>query len=151
MFQTLDENDARKFLQELHSSLKCELNVGGLVLMQAGENKIRVTTREAFDTAMKLRGVQLVGLYIAKRRREFTTLTIEGCMFLSQVDESKVADLTREQALTWMKGGPVKVGGAEKLVLGRHRRFYLGSAVVDRLGNAYPQIPIWRRIPAEME
>ncbi|MEM2237582.1 MAG: hypothetical protein QXR26_02805 [Candidatus Caldarchaeum sp.] len=149
MLKTLDNNNRSRFLEDVYSSLKCRLNINNLVLVQMGENKIRATTKETYETALRMPGVQNVGLYIAKRRKDFTTLTVEGCMFLSKVDESVVVDLSREQALMWMKGGPVKVGKKEKVLLGRYKRFYIGSAVVDRLGNAYPQIPVWRRIPPE--
>ncbi len=130
-------DERKKFLDEIYRTYGSNIDVEGLILLLAGENKIRVTTEQTYETAMKLKGVQLMGLYIAKRRKNFITLTIEGCMFLSTVYESAVVNLNREQAIAWIKGGPVKVEKNKGVILGRYKRFFLFSAVVDRLGNAY--------------
>ncbi len=151
MMRAFSSDERKKFLDEIYRTYGSSIDVEGLVLLHSGKNKVRATTEQTYETAMRLKGVQLMGLYIAKRRKGFTTLTIEGCMFLSSVHGSAVVDLDREQAIAWVKGGPVKVEKSKGVILGRYKRFFLGSAVVDRLGNAFPQIPSWRRIPASTE
>ncbi|MEM1955117.1 MAG: hypothetical protein QXS50_05745 [Candidatus Caldarchaeum sp.] len=141
----------KEFAESVRMHLGAVLETEDLVLLEAGEDKVRATTSEALETASKMKGVQLVGLYVGKKRKELTTLTIEGCMLIADVDERYVVELTREQALMWMRGGPVKVEAQSRAVLGRYKRFYLGTALVDRLGNAYPQVPLWRRIPPAVE
>ncbi|MEM1943451.1 MAG: hypothetical protein QXO30_01070 [Candidatus Caldarchaeum sp.] len=144
--------DRRKeFAESVRKHLGAVLATEELVLLEAGEGKFRATTTEALETASMMKGVQLVGLYVGKKRGELTTLTIEGCMLIAEIDARYVVELTKEQALVWMKGGPVKVDAQSRAVIGKYKRFYLGTALVDRLGNAYPQIPLWRRIPPAVE
>ncbi|MDW8360546.1 MAG: hypothetical protein RMK31_08215 [Candidatus Caldarchaeum sp.] len=145
--KTLTNAEIKELCQSLKEHLGAVLKTDDFVFIKAGEDKIRATTPETMETAPKIRGVQLVGLYVGKKRKQFSTLTIEGCMLLSDVEEAYVVNLTREQALAWMKGGPVALNTAHRTVIGRYRRFCLGTALVDRTGKAYPQIPVWRRIP----
>jgi len=142
----MEKSEVEKFIRELEQQLKVVVDFGENLLVKTGEGKIRLVPPDVFEAAMVMPGVQQMGLYVAKWRR-YPTLTIEGCMFLCSADHTAVVELDREQALTWMKGGPVDVGKKAQLVIGVYRGFYLGSAVVDRTGRAYPQIPKWRRIP----
>jgi len=147
----LSEAEKRKLEEDVMKNFGSKLFLEGLVLLQAGENRIRVTTPETIEMMSKLRGFVSAGLYIAKRSKHFTTLTIEGCNFLLSVDKGYVVDLDKEGALQWMKGGPVDVGVRRKLILGRYRNFFLGTAIVDVNGKAYPQVPTWRRIPIQTD
>ncbi|MCS7110313.1 MAG: hypothetical protein NZ956_02445 [Candidatus Caldarchaeum sp.] len=144
----IDEKNRRDLLEEVEKAYGVVLRTNGYVLLQTGENKIRIATEEAFSVASSLKGVMNVGLYILKRRKYFPTLTIEGCMFIEKTSNAHVLELSRQQAVAWMKGDPVKVGPTNsKTILGVYRGHWLGSGLVDVNGMAYPQVPKWRRIP----
>jgi NOL1/NOP2/fmu family ribosome biogenesis protein len=141
----MEREEVETFIRELESHLKAVVDFKGC-LLKVGDEKIRLVPVEVFEASKAFPGVQHMGLYVAKWRR-YPALTIEGCMYLRSVDSSAVVELDREQAMKWMRGGPVEVGNRGRLVVGVYKGFYLGSAVVDRTGRAYPQIPKWRRIP----
>ncbi|MCS6784343.1 MAG: hypothetical protein RMI43_00020 [Candidatus Caldarchaeum sp.] len=144
----IDEKDRKILSEEVEQAYGVLLRTNGYVLMQTGENKIRIVTEEAFAVASSLKGVTNVGLYIVKRRKFFPTLTIEGCMFIEKMPGAHVVELSREQAVAWMRGDPVRIGPTNsKTILGVYRGHWLGSALVDVNGIAYPQVPKWRRIP----
>ena len=123
------------------------------VLYMAGEGKIRITTREVSQFLEKLKKVDSVGLYVAKYRKWGLTLSIEGSQLLGDKIRKNVIELSLEEAERWMRGDPIplkeNMQPEGKFVVGKYRRFYLGTGVVGRDGKIYPQVPKWRRIPQE--
>ncbi|MCF8885181.1 MAG: hypothetical protein QXK95_01590 [Nitrososphaerota archaeon] len=121
------------------------------ILIKTGEDRIRATTHETIEVAMKLRKILQIGLYIAKFRksRNEVFLTIEGSQLLNDQITKNVVDLDEESALRWMKGAPIQLprNYLSLYIVGRLNGLYLGSARISRDGKAYPQISTWRRIP----
>ncbi|MEM1963843.1 MAG: hypothetical protein QW094_05155 [Candidatus Caldarchaeum sp.] len=146
----MEKHELQNLSDEVMRSFGARLQTEGYVFVKTGEGKIRVLSEEAYRAAALFRGVMNAGIYVAKQRKNFVTLTIEGCKFVSLLPEAHVVELTKEDAVKWMRGDPVKVGKQNhKTVIGRYRGHLLGTALVDINGIAYPQVPKWRRLPPE--
>ncbi|MEM1993752.1 MAG: hypothetical protein QW192_07330, partial [Candidatus Caldarchaeum sp.] len=76
-----DENMLKTLKEQIRAAYGVELETQGHVVLQTGENKIRFTTEETYELALNFRGVANIGVYVAKSRKKFTLITIEGCMF----------------------------------------------------------------------
>jgi len=122
-------------------------------LFMSGEGKIRATTKETAQMADYLKKIDSIGIYVAKYRKWGLTLSIEGSHILDDRIRKNVIELSYEEAKRWMGGAPIKLNPHHKVegkfVIAKYRSYYLGSGVVGRDGNIYPQIPKWRRIPTE--
>jgi len=120
-------------------------------LLQAGDGKIRATTRQTLEIAAMLKTVHAVGLYVAKARDWGLSLSIEGSQLLCGAATKNIVELDEQEARLWMTGSPVSLSQPVegKLVVGRFKGFCIGTGVVGRDGKAYPQVPKWRRIPEE--
>ncbi len=120
-----------------------------LILVMAGQKRIRACTREAYEFSKKLRKVQQLGIYVAKLRGEDVVLSIEGSQLLGDKIKVNVIDLDEDEAIEWMKASPIRIKGEPtgKYVVARHGKIYLGSGIVSRDGKIYPQVAKWRRIP----
>ncbi|MDW8083582.1 MAG: hypothetical protein RMI49_00045 [Candidatus Caldarchaeum sp.] len=147
----MHESDVKMLREQLERAFGVMLRTDDYVFIETGEDKIRITTQETYSLASTLKGVVNVGLYVIKRRKHFPTLTIEGCMFIETSPLSHTVELSKEDAISWMRGDPVNVGKtSSKTVVGIYKGHFLGSALVDVNGIAYPQVPKWRRIPASI-
>lgn len=121
------------------------------VLIQAGENKIRLTTSDTIKVAEKMRGVQSLGLYVAKVVGQDVVLSIEGSQILCNSIKKNRIELNEEQARLWMEGSPLQLNtftGARYLVA-FYRNLCLGCGRVSADGKVYPQVPKWRRLQQE--
>ncbi|MEM0349144.1 MAG: hypothetical protein QXE96_07130 [Candidatus Caldarchaeum sp.] len=146
----MEKHELQNFADEVLKSFGAKLLTEKHVFVKTGEGKIRAMTEETFRAASFFRGVMNAGVYVAKQRKNFVTLTIEGCKFVSLLPGAHVVELTKEDAVKWMRGDPVNVGiQSHKTVIGRYREHLLGTAVVDINGVAYPQVPKWRRLPPD--
>ncbi|BAJ51366.1 conserved hypothetical protein [Candidatus Caldarchaeum subterraneum] len=146
----MERHELQHLSDEVLKGFGARLLTEGYVFVKTGEGKVRALTEEAYRAATLFRGVMNAGIYVAKQRKNFVTLTIEGCKFVTLPPEAHVVELTKEDALKWMRGDPVKVGKQNhKTVIGRYREHLLGTAVVDINGVAYPQVPKWRRLPPD--
>lgn len=121
------------------------------VLIQAGEGKIRLTTSDTIKVAEKMRGVQSLGLYIAKIKGQDVVLSIEGAQILCNRIKKNRIELTEEQAKLWMEGAPVQLEKftAAKYVVAFYKHLCLGCGRVSADGKVYPQVPKWRRLQQE--
>lgn len=123
----------------------------GLVLIRAGQGRIRAVSREAYEVASKLRKVQQVGLYVAKIVKGDVVLSIEGSQLLGSSITKNVIELDEREAEAWMRASPIqrseKIEG--RYVVARCGDLFLGSGRVSRDGKIYPQVAKWRRIPEE--
>jgi len=122
-----------------------------LVLIKTGQGRIRAVTREAFEVACRLRGVQQLGLYVAKIVKGDVVLSIEGSQLLDGKIMRNVVELGDEEAYKWMKAAPIphSRGLESRYVVAKCGSLYLGSGRVSRDGKIYPQVAKWRRIPEE--
>ncbi|MEM2544558.1 MAG: hypothetical protein QXH76_06735, partial [Nitrososphaerota archaeon] len=98
------------------------------VLIQAGEGKIRLTTSDTIKVAEKMRGVQSLGLYIAKLEGQEVVLSIEGSQLLCNSIKKNWIELTEEQARLWMEGAPIQLDKptAARYVVAFYKRLCLG-------------------------
>lgn len=121
------------------------------ILIQAGEGKIRLTTDDTIRVAEKMRGVQSLGLYIAKVEGQDVVLSIEGSQLLCNNIKKNRIELTDEQARLWMEGAPIQFEGpiAVRYVVTSYKNICLGCGRVSADGKVYPQVPKWRRIQQE--
>ncbi|MCL7398279.1 MAG: hypothetical protein LZ165_04435 [Thaumarchaeota archaeon] len=121
------------------------------VLIQAGEGKIRLTTSDTIKVAEKMRGVQSLGLYIAKIEGQEVVLSIEGSQILCNKITRNRIELTEEQAKLWMEGAPIQLDKftAVKYVVAFYKHLCLGCGRVSADGKVYPQVPKWRRLQQE--
>lgn len=121
------------------------------VLIQAGERKIRLTTNETIKVAEKMRGVQSLGLYVAKVEGQDIVLSIEGSQLLCNSIKKNRIELTEEQARLWMEGAPVQLDRfiAARYVVAFYKHLCLGCGRVSVDGKVYPQVPKWRRLQQE--
>ena len=124
---------------------------GDLLLIKAGQGRIRAATREVFEAARRLRKVQQLGLYVAKISRGDVFLSIEGSQLLNGEITKNVIELDEEAANKWMKASPItaQMRYDSRYVVAKTGDLYLGSGRVTRDGKIYPQIAKWRRIPAD--
>lgn len=121
------------------------------VLIQAGESKIRLTTSDTIKVAEKMRGVQSLGLYIAKLEGQDVVLSIEGSQLLCNSIKKNWIELTEEQARLWMEGAPIQLDKltAARYVVAFYKHLCLGCGRVSADGKVYPQVPKWRRLQQE--
>lgn len=122
-----------------------------LILIRAGQGRIRATTREAFEIASRLKRVQQIGLYVVKMVKGDVILSIEGSQLLDGKIMKNLIELSDEEAEEWMKAAPIPCpkGVGSRYVVARCGSLYLGSGRVSRDGRIYPQVAKWRRIPEE--
>ncbi|MEM2910353.1 MAG: hypothetical protein QXO01_04745 [Nitrososphaerota archaeon] len=121
------------------------------ILIQVGEDKIRLTTNDTVKVAEKMRGVQSLGLYVAKVKGQDVVLSIEGSQLLCNNIKKNRIELTEEQARLWMVGAPIQFERliAAKYVVAFYKNICLGCGRVSADGKVYPQVPKWRRIQQE--
>jgi NOL1/NOP2/fmu family ribosome biogenesis protein len=119
-----------------------------LVLIRAGQGRIRTATKEAYEVACRLRRTQQVGLYVAKIVKGDVILSIEGSQLLGNMITKNMVELSEKEAEEWMRAAPIqrpeRIEG--KYVVARCGDFYLGSGRVSRDGRIYPQVAKWRRV-----
>ncbi len=143
--------ERRYLLERIRAQYGVEGAFEGLVLIKAGQGRIRAVTREAFEVASKLRRVQQLGLYVAKVVKSDVILSIEGSQLLDGRITRNVIELSDEEAHEWMKAAPASCleSFEGRYVIARCGDLYLGSGRVSRDGKIYPQVAKWRRIPEE--
>jgi len=149
--ELLSPSEKRYLLERLRSQHGVEDAFEGLVLLKAGQGRIRAVTREAFELAQKLRKVQQVGLYVVKLMKGDAILSIEGSQLLNGDIKKNVIDLDERLAREWMKAAPIESSQfyTSKYVVAKCGNLYLGSGRFSRDGRIYPQVAKWRRIPGE--
>jgi len=149
--ELLSPSEKRYLLERLRSQHGVEDAFEGLVLLKAGQGRIRAVTREAFELAQKLRKVQQVGLYVVKLMKGDAILSIEGSQLLNGDIKKNVIDLDERLAREWMKAAPIESSQlyTSKYVVAKCGNLYLGSGRFSRDGKIYPQVAKWRRIPEE--
>lgn len=149
--EPLSPGERRYLLERLRSQHGVESAFEGLVLLKAGQGRIRATTREAFELAQRLRRVQQVGLYVAKLAGGDAILSIEGSQLLDGEIRENVVELDERLAEEWMRAAPIEAGGpyTSRYVVAKCGNLYLGSGRFSRDGRIYPQIAKWRRVPEE--
>ncbi|PUA31741.1 MAG: hypothetical protein B9J98_05320 [Candidatus Terraquivivens tikiterensis] len=118
------------------------------VLIQVGEGKVRLTTSDTIRVAERMRGVQTLGIYVAKVVGQDVVLSIEGSQLLCKSIEKNRIELTEEQARLWMEGAPIQLEGPilAKYVVASYGGLCLGCGRVSADGKVYPQVPKWRRL-----
>jgi len=125
--------------------------LSGLELLETGERRIRATTPQTLALAAKLRGVQSVGLYVAKTRGTELTFSIEGSHLICAEISKSLIELGEDEAKLWIAGAPIRFERPlpVRFVIGRFAGFCLGSGAVSRDGRVYPQVPKVRRVLEE--
>lgn len=147
----MDAGERRYFELRLKRQYGVEKPFEGLILIMAGQGRVRATTKETFKVAERLRKVQQIGIYVAKISKGDVILSIEGSQILDGKIVKNVLDLDEKSAERWMRAevlpAPGKYEG--KYLIGKCGDLYLGSSRITRDGKLYPQIAKWRRIPLE--
>ena len=147
----LTPRERRNLIERLKLQYGVEDAFEDLILIKAGQGRIRATSREAFEVAGRLRKVQQIGLYVIKVVKGDVILSIEGSQLLDGRIVKNLIELSDEEAEEWMKAAPIPC--PEKIksryVVARCGNLYLGSGRVSRDGRIYPQVAKWRRIPEE--
>jgi len=149
--ELLSPSEKKYLLERLRVQHGVEDAFEDLVLLKAGQGKIRAVTKEAFELAQKLRKVQQVGLYVVKLMKGDAILSIEGSQLLNGKVKKNVIELDEELAREWMKATPINspTTYSSKYVVAKCGNLYLGSGRFTRDGKIYPQVAKWRRIPEE--
>jgi len=149
--ELLSPSEKKYLLERLRIQYGVEDAFEDLVLLKAGQGRIRAVTKEAFELAQKLRKVQQVGLYVVKLMKGDAILSIEGSQLLNGKIKKNVIELNEELAREWMKAAPINspTTYSSKYVVAKCGNLYLGSGRFTRDGKIYPQVAKWRRIPEE--
>ena len=147
----LTPRERRNLIERLKLQHGLEDAFEDLILIKAGQGRIRATTREAFEVAGRLRRVQQIGLYVVKIVKGDVILSIEGSQLLDGRIVKNIIELSDEEAEEWMKAAPIPCPERieSRYVVARCGSLYLGSGRVSRDGKIYPQVAKWRRIPEE--
>jgi len=124
------------------------------VFFEGSEGKVRASTREAYETAQRIGRVEAVGLYVLKRTKFGTYLSVEGSQLLGERLKKNVVELTAEQLERWASGEPLDLSELGfkpdgNFVVVRYGPVFAGSGKVSRDGKVHPQIPKERRVPVE--
>ena len=147
--EPLSPTERRYLLERLKSQHGVENAFEGLVLIKAGQGRIRAATKETLELAKRLRKVQQIGLYVAKLSKGDVVLSIEGTQLLDGEIKKNVIELDEAAAEEWMKASPITSPKkyTSKYVVAKHGEIYLGSGRFTRDGKIYPQVAKWRRVP----
>lgn len=145
------DKQTKAWLERMISATFGAEGFGDYVLIKAGDEKIKLTTGRTIEIASKMRGVQSIGIYVAKIRGEDVLLSIEGSQILCKEIKMNRIELTEEQAREWMSGAPIQINGdiKAKHVVASYKNICMGCGRVSRDGKIYPQIPKWRYIASE--
>ncbi|MCD6536858.1 MAG: hypothetical protein J7K49_07510 [Thaumarchaeota archaeon] len=149
--RVLDAGERKYFELRLKRQYGVDKAFEDLILIKAGQGRVRAVTKEAFEIAKRLKKVQQVGVYVAKISKGDVILSIEGSQMLNGKITKNVIDLDEESAERWMKAEVMPAQGKweGKYLVGRCGDLYLGSSRITRDGKLYPQIAKWRRVPIE--
>jgi len=152
--RVLDRSERKALLEELERAFGLEELPQDLVFFEGSEGKVRASTREAYEMAQRIGRVEAVGLYVLKRTKFGTYLSVEGSQLLGERLKKNVVELTAEQLERWASGEPLDLSELGfkpegDFVVVRYGPVFAGSGKVSRDGKVHPQIPKERRVPVE--
>ena len=152
--RVLDRSERKALLEELEKAFGLEELPQDLVLLEGSEGKVRASTREAYEMAQRIGRVESLGLYVLKRTKFGTYLSVEGSQLLGERLKKNVVELTAEQLERWASGEPLDLSELGfkpdgNFVVVRYGPVFAGSGKVSRDGKVHPQIPKERRVPVE--
>jgi Uncharacterized conserved protein len=152
--RVLDRSERKALLEELEKAFGLEELPQDLVFFEGSEGKVRASTREAYEMAQRIARVESLGLYVLKRTKFGTYLSVEGSQLFGEKLRRNVVELTAEQLERWASGEPLDVSELSlrpegDFVVVRYGPVFAGSGKVSRDGKVHPQIPKERRVPVE--
>lgn len=118
------------------------MDLRGYEIFRSGKKKLRIATREAarLEVADVIRGV-----YLAKKAPYGYIISIEGSYIIGRSASKRVAELTEEEFLKWMRGEDILKELPERGVyLVKYGPVFAGSGYHDGevLRNLMPRVRV---------
>lgn len=121
--------------------------LGEGVLLHSGIKRIRITTHETLEVASRMKGVQSLGIYVAKLVGNDLVLSTEGVQMLCRSASKNIELVDRKRATDLLSGGMVITNQkpAGRFVIASLEGHHLG---IGRVSNDRMILYIakWRRI-----
>lgn len=145
-FRVLDSALTESYLGKLVAQFGAA-ELGERVLLQSGIKRIRMTTLKTLEVASRMRGVQSLGIYVAKLVGNDLVLSTEGVQMLCKSANKNIELVDRERATDLLAGGMVTTNqkAMTRFGIASLDGHHLGISRVSN-GKMILYIAKWRRI-----
>jgi len=144
----------RKKIKEILTLIKKQWRANfktELVFLMNTQNKIFLVNREVFNLNLEKLRINSIGLYFGELKNNELRLSIEGSQLVGFKAKKNVVELTKEQAMQWLKGQDIEIKGQYKgFVILKHENDFLGTGKYKD-GKVFNYVPKARRFKYNLE
>ncbi len=138
-----------KEIKQVHNTLREQWGFTGelnYAFLKNSKDNLYIVTKDIVKVDWTKLRMTSVGMYFGEQHKGLR-LSIEGSQLVGPLATKNVVDITREQAMLWLKGEDLDVAkGLHGYVLVRYENDYLGCGSV-RDGVVMNFVPKIRRLP----
>ncbi len=122
---------SRKKIKEITSAIKKQWGADfnpDLVFLMNNQGKIFLVNKEAFNLPLEKLKINSIGLYFGELKNNDLRLSIEGSQMIGDKAKKNFVELTKQQAMQWLKGQDIEIkGNYTGFVILRQNNDFLGT------------------------
>ena len=144
----------KKKIKEIIKLIKSQWDAdfsSDLVFLMNEKSKIFLVNKEVFNLPLEKYKVNSIGLYFGEIKNNELRLSIEGSQLVGDKAKNNVIELSKKQAMNWLKGQDIKLNQDYKgFVILKHENDFLGTGKYKD-GKVLNYVPKARRFKYDLE